>query len=258
MAANSNLIFRSFVICTSPRSGSTLLCKLLAATGLAGNPESYFHEPSLESWLHDLNLAQEDYANETEALKEALLTAQKLGTAETDLFGLRLQRHSAAFFFAQLKRLYPELPDDKARFQAVFGNTLFIHLTRHDKLAQAVSFVKASQSGLWHKAPDGTELERLSTPREPEYDAEQIGRTRAQMIGYEGEWETWFAHQKLDPLRISYDDLSSDSQAVLFRIFDRLGLDRAGAANIAQPVARLSDGVNQAWIERYQSEHQQF
>ncbi|HBF29284.1 Stf0 family sulfotransferase, partial [Rhizobium sp.] len=28
--------FSSYVICTSPRSGSTLLCKLLAATGISG------------------------------------------------------------------------------------------------------------------------------------------------------------------------------------------------------------------------------
>ncbi|MEM1201062.1 MAG: Stf0 family sulfotransferase, partial [Pseudomonadota bacterium] len=30
--------FDAYVICTSPRSGSTLLCKLLAPTGIAGKP----------------------------------------------------------------------------------------------------------------------------------------------------------------------------------------------------------------------------
>ncbi|MBT6203829.1 MAG: sulfotransferase, partial [Rhodospirillaceae bacterium] len=39
--------YQSYVICTSPRSGSTLLCSLLAATGLAGNPCSHFHDPSI-------------------------------------------------------------------------------------------------------------------------------------------------------------------------------------------------------------------
>lgn len=39
--------YRAYVICTSPRSGSTLLCKLLAATGQAGKPKSYFHKPDL-------------------------------------------------------------------------------------------------------------------------------------------------------------------------------------------------------------------
>jgi LPS sulfotransferase NodH len=46
--------FDSYVICTSPRSGSTLLCKMLTSTGAAGKPDSYFFGTSLEEWLDDL------------------------------------------------------------------------------------------------------------------------------------------------------------------------------------------------------------
>ena len=34
----------SFLICSTPRSGSTLLCEALRNTGLAGRPEEYFQE----------------------------------------------------------------------------------------------------------------------------------------------------------------------------------------------------------------------
>ena len=43
--------YDSYVICTSPRSGSTLLCNLLRATGVAGNPGSHFHDPSVSAWM---------------------------------------------------------------------------------------------------------------------------------------------------------------------------------------------------------------
>src|SRR3954471_16518163 len=33
---------RSYLVCATPRSGSTLLCELLAATGVAGRPEEPF------------------------------------------------------------------------------------------------------------------------------------------------------------------------------------------------------------------------
>ena len=33
---------RSYLVCATPRSGSTLLCHLLSQTGLAGRPEEYF------------------------------------------------------------------------------------------------------------------------------------------------------------------------------------------------------------------------
>src|SRR3712207_7978474 len=33
---------RSYLVCATPRSGSTLLCHLLEQTGVAGRPEEYF------------------------------------------------------------------------------------------------------------------------------------------------------------------------------------------------------------------------
>ena len=33
---------RSYLICATPRSGSTLLCEALTNTGVAGNPKEYF------------------------------------------------------------------------------------------------------------------------------------------------------------------------------------------------------------------------
>ena len=35
----------SYLVCATERSGSTLLCELLAGTGVAGRPEEFF-EPS--------------------------------------------------------------------------------------------------------------------------------------------------------------------------------------------------------------------
>jgi LPS sulfotransferase NodH len=32
----------SYLVCATPRSGSTLLCKVLDQTGVAGHPEEYF------------------------------------------------------------------------------------------------------------------------------------------------------------------------------------------------------------------------
>ena len=33
---------RSYLVCATPRSGSTLVCKALRDTGVAGRPEEYF------------------------------------------------------------------------------------------------------------------------------------------------------------------------------------------------------------------------
>ena len=50
---------QSYIICTSPRSGGTLLCTLLTDTGLAGAPESLFYLPEVEDWARRLGVPSE-------------------------------------------------------------------------------------------------------------------------------------------------------------------------------------------------------
>jgi trehalose 2-sulfotransferase len=201
-------LYDSYVVCTSPRSGSTLLCKLLAATGVAGNPDSYFHSRSISGWLEDLGLVRDPSAPERELLEAIFRAAIRKGTLDTGIFGLRLQGHSFDFFIKKLFVLYPGHSSNVERFKAAFGRTLFVHLTRRDKVAQAISYVKARQTGLWHAAPDGTELERLSPPQELAYNASEIRARFEEVMAHDQNWENWFAASKIDPLRISYEELS--------------------------------------------------
>ncbi len=248
------LHYKSYIICTSPRSGSTLLCGLLAATCKSGNPGSYFHAPSISSWLKTYNLSRDGYASDRAAVSAAFEAAYKQGTGNTGLFGLRLQRDSFDFFIQQAGVLYPEADSDVDRIQAAFGATLFIHLTRPNKLDQAISRVKATQTGLWHKAADGAELERLSAPKDPVYDQGQIAQHLAELIALDQAWVSWFAKENLKPLRISYDVLSADPECVLAQILDKLGLDSEIAYGISPPVAKLADATNQIWAERFLAE----
>lgn len=70
------------------------------------------------------------------------------------MFGLRLQRDSFAFFTDQLGLLQPTFASDRERMEAVFGKTRFIYLKREDHLDQAISRLRAQQTGLWHQKAD--------------------------------------------------------------------------------------------------------
>lgn len=246
--------YDSYVICTSPRSGSTLLCKLLAATGVAGNPGSYFHEPSLSDWLSYFDLATGPSATERDVLAEIFRAAISKGSLNTGMFGLRLQRHSFDFFTEKLAVLHPEFSRDTQRLQAAFGRTLFVHLTRRDKVEQAVSHVKAEQTGLWHAAPDGTELERSSPPKTPLYDADKIRARYDELTAYDRDWEDWFATEEISPLRLTYEALSQDPIETLCLTLDALGLERKAAAGVEPSVAKLADGTSREWVARFRFE----
>lgn len=247
--------FDAYVICTSPRSGSTLLCRLLRQCDQAGFPGSHFHEPSLEKWLGYYGLRRDEFGKKTEALRAVFDAAIAFGKAGDDIFALRLQRHSFEFFAGQLALLYPLRQTDKSRIEAAFGRTLFIHLTRENKLNQAISYVKAEQSGLWHRAPDGTELERLSEPREPRYDRVAISSKLTQFAQMEAEWQAWFSKECISPLRLTYDELSLAPYATLTRVLGAIGLKSAHVREQAPPVAKLADATNAEWAERFRAEN---
>ncbi len=246
--------FDGYILCGTPRSGSTLLCGLLSDTGVAGRPDSFYHLPSLPEWAADWGIPDDGSLTATEFNRLYLAGAIGAGRGDTGLFGMRLMGHSLRDFSDRLNMVYPGLPDDAARFERAFGRVLFIHLTRADTVAQAVSWIKAEQTGLWHVAPDGTEVERTAPHRQPVYDAGRIGQRVAALKDEQTLWTAWFKRNRIDPLPISYEALSRDPLDVLRRLLDALGLDRRAAAGIKPGVARLTDATSLDWIARYRAE----
>ncbi|MEM6745154.1 MAG: Stf0 family sulfotransferase, partial [Pseudomonadota bacterium] len=159
---------RAYILCTAPRSGSTLLCCMLAATGVAGRPGSHLHAPALEGWLAAYDLDPDAFDAEEDAARAVLAAALSRGRGRgQDLaapFALRLQSGSFPHLIARLAALHPDAADDRARLAAAFGPARFIHLSRPDRLGQALSRVRAEQTGLWHRRANGSELERLAPP----------------------------------------------------------------------------------------------
>lgn len=245
--------FSSYVICTSPRSGSTLLCSLLASTGIAGKPESYFHRPSLADWASALDVANGPEIG-TRSVRDLFAGARSRGSTSNGLFGLRLQRDSFAFLFHTLSELHPEETSERARFERVFGPTLFIHLTREDKLAQAISCVRAQQSGLWHVAADGSELERSTPVSEPHYDAAAIASELAGFIEADRLWTDWFSDEQIDPVTVRYSELSVAPIQATRRLLHALDLDPSDSVAVTAGTRRLSDDLNTEWAERFKGE----
>lgn len=240
-----------YIICGTPRTGSTLLCGLLASTKAAGDPHSFYRRQNIAEWAEEWHLPQPDTMSAHEFDVAYLEAAIRAGQGGTGIFGLRLMRENLDELSAILDGIFPDLPSDKARFEKAFGHVLYIHLSRENKLAQAVSLIKAEQTGLWHIAPDGTEIERVAPPQEPRYDFERIQHELAELEAYDAAWNIWFAEQGIVPLRIGYERLSANPAATLASICEALGVPPPNAADVKPGVARLSDETSQDWMRRY-------
>jgi LPS sulfotransferase NodH len=103
-------------------------------------------------------------------------------------------------------------------------------------------------------AQDGSELERNAPHREPIYDAARLKSCFETMTRYDREWNDWFARERIEPLRLSYDDLSLDPSGVLRLVLDKLGINSQAAAGVTPDVEKLADRVNNDWAARLRAE----
>ncbi|WP_421915916.1 Stf0 family sulfotransferase [Mesorhizobium sp.] len=244
-------MFDAYIICGTPRTGSTLLCKLLASTGAAGDPHSFYRRQDVPEWAEEWNLPARDMMDEIEFNTAYLDAAISAGKGGTGVFGLRLMRENLDELSGILDQIFPGLASDTVRFEKAFGRVLYIHLSRENKLAQAISLIKAQQTGLWHIAPDGTEIERVGPPNESRYDFQRIKREVAQLEAYDLAWNRWFSEQGITPLRIGYERLSANPAAALVSICEALGIRSPNAEDVRPGVAKLADDTSLDWMRRY-------
>jgi LPS sulfotransferase NodH len=246
--------FSSYIICATPRSGSTLLCDLLASTGVAGKPHSYFRNEDASYWAELWGVPRPHQLGNAEFERAYLAAMIREGTAETGTFGLRMMWSSIADASKRLDTMEGNQADVAARFAEAFGTTLYIHLSRQDKLAQAVSLIRAEQSGLWHRAADGTERQRTAPPRTPIYDADRIAELLNELQIDDAAWTDFFSMRGIDPLRLTYEALAANPKKALKEILSALGRDPKASERMVVQTSKLADADSSAWADRYRLE----
>jgi LPS sulfotransferase NodH len=246
--------FRTYIICGTPRSGSTLVCEMLAASGVAGRPNSYFRPQDIAWWAEQWGVPTVD-GIETPEFDGAYLSAMRReAEAVTGVVGLRIMYSSLV---EARKRLNRAAGGDRSvveALEAAFGEILYLHLSRGDKLGQAVSLARAEQTGLWHLRADGSVLEGGDQPAEAHYDGVRIATILDELERDDAAWDDYFRVHALKPLRLTYEGVTAGPQRALGQILAALGLDPAIAETQPIPTAKMADGISAAWVARFRSE----
>ena len=246
--------YAAYIICGTPRSGSTLLCEMLAASGLAGRPNSYFRQQDIVYWADRWAVPHPDGVETAEFDRAYLAAMLQAGRGGTEIFGLRLMAPSVADAARRLDRVAGAEGDVTERLAAAFGPVLYIQLSRGDTIAQAVSLVRAEQSGLWHLAADGSVLEGAEELRPMVYDGDRIATLVRELSRDNAAWGAFFAAHGIAPLRLSYESLTADPQAALATVLTALGRDPAIARGVAVPTAKMASGTSRQWAEKFRTE----
>jgi len=227
-------IDRTFFVCSTPRTGSTMLGNLLADTGLVGRAGEYFGQPFRREVVPGLSRRRfDDY------LVDCTQHARGTGT-----LGIKLHWDQVEVFLylLRLRRGLRGLSDRQV-IEAVFPAPRFVWVTREDTLAQAVSWWKAMASGKW---TDGRPVRS-----EPSFDFDGIaGRIRG-IEEHTAAWRRWFEQNEIEPLRLAYEELAADPPGTARRVLVFVGVDMPAGLTVDPRTQRQADAVNEDWIRRY-------
>lgn len=234
----------SYLICATPRSGSTLLCGLLESSGVAGRPASYFNRKTLDRYAGAWGVSRARDGRIDHAFVQAAMTA---GSTPNGVFAARVMGETWPELIGDLAAAAPDaIRTDAELLEAEFGRLRYVHLRRDDVVAQAVSWVKSLQTHYWHP---GEEREPGGQP--PRYDRELIGRLVTAVEEYEAAWRHWFAAHGIQPYEVTYEQLATDPLGTAGRVLEQLGLTVPDGRQLQIRDQRQADQINREWISRY-------
>jgi LPS sulfotransferase NodH len=259
----------SYLVCATPRSGSTLLVESLKSTGVAGRPEEffearvrtgrprtaagYFREPGAPDIGDILGDPEKlgpapDYSSldGIDDYAQHLRRSFALGTTPNGVFGAKLMwmhlgdfREFAgrlpAFRGLSLEELLP----------AVFPRPRYVWVTRRDKVRQAVSLWKAIQTEAWRGDAD-------PAAHEPRFHREALDHLVRMLADHDAHWESFFTRAGIEPLAISYeDDLSDGPEDAVRRVLRHLDLSVPPDWQLPAHMSRQADERSERWVAQY-------
>jgi LPS sulfotransferase NodH len=279
---------RSYLVCATPRSGSTLVCHALAETGVAGRPEEYFEalrhsgrprrpeeycrgaeDPSIRDHLGERSIATEPAPRSPlwsrAAYDRYLDWALDAGTTPNGVFGAKLMWGYLGDFVSLLRNVprYRDLPLADL-LPTVFPEVRFVRVIRANKLRQAVSLWKAVQTATWRESQANAEATSVEEDGSPPYKNfieehrpqlrfhyRAIDHLLNQIIVEEASWDAFFEHSGIKPILVLYENFEADYEASTMHLLERLDLSPPEGFEFEPRMKRQSDGVNDDWAERY-------
>jgi LPS sulfotransferase NodH len=237
----------SYTIWFSQRTGSTLLCKAIESTGMAGKPREWFNcPPDLLSTYHKTSHAE---------LQDYLF---KLGSTDNGVFAINHSFYEPHFSqLIETLRKFPACPPTAKKrtavWEEVFPNHRHIFMTRRNKIRLAVSWWRAIQSGEWHLS---TDEQRKPVDLSNAYSFDAINHLYNECSMREAGIQEFFAEGGITPLNIFYEDFVQNYEPTIRTILDYLKLDSASATIAPPALTRLADDVSEEWVQRFREERQ--
>lgn len=245
-----------YLVCATQRSGSTLLCEMLAQTGLAGTPNEY-----LLQW--------EEHRTRTEPRfwHEAVDYTKRLGRTANGVWGCKVM----ARYFPAMMDCLRNIPEavglgDWTIARRAFGDPPVIRIRRRDRVKHAISNYIADRTQVYHMARQGVGddpfLGQALQPRRDDYNADvpfdrdAIDRYVAQLAREETYWDEQLRDPATRILTIVYEDFLDQREGSIRDALDFLGIPHRDVVfEFREHMAQLYNSVNERFYRRYHEDY---
>jgi LPS sulfotransferase NodH len=233
----STEIPHTYVVCATPRTGSTLLCQLLESCDAMGRPREVFNIKSTVRRFASRNGLLDAQSNiEIGSYLRCLFQA---GTTPNGVFGAKV-------LFTQLA---PFLEFETVR--QFLRTSHFIYLTRTDIVAQAVSRHVARETGNWGvRSSDSLDERAQQNGNVLSYSQSKIQDLLDDIGRQNRGWLEFFAVNEIDFLSVTYEQIVSDANAVCQEICRHCGVRVDHEFSIERPGIRSQGSDEKAEFRR--------
>lgn len=248
----------TYLICSTHRTGSTLLCQLLTDTGICGVPDEYWSPrwaPRFAERLAGTRAATDD------GPPSRSFDRLDFGRYLHDLFEQRATPNrwwGCKLQWTHVRRVHEVLEplrgDDGGErtlrlLRQIYADPRYVWVRRRDKVRQAISFWRSKQTKVFTSTGPVEESER------PSYDYERIDGYVRRFERQDAEWQRFFETHGVEPFRIEFETFVKEPGPTIEELIAYLGIERPAGLELPAPrLKKISDGLNDEWCERYHRE----
>jgi LPS sulfotransferase NodH len=264
-----------YIVCATPRSGSTLLCELLKGTGVAGVPEEYFEAradtglpPHPGDYLTGLPRTGAGIRDDPTPpdppeysglagigdYREHLERSFRLGTTPNGVFGTKLMWRNLDELHTLATRL-PEYAglDAHELLDALFAHPRYVWMTRRDKLRQAISLWRALQTRTWRLEHPG----QATSEAELHFSYEGIEHLERALSADDAAWGVYLERHGRESVTVVYeDDLEIDQARTIARVLAHIGIEPPADWRAKVTTFRQADQLTERWVAQFLAERE--
>jgi trehalose 2-sulfotransferase len=230
----------SYIVCATPRCGSSLLDGALKNTGIMGVPDEYFLSQNKRLWQKAWNAP---------TFSEYMAEVLRRGTSPNGVFGMKMMWGYFGHFSKQVQRL----PGNRYRttheaLNTIFPELSYIWMRRRDKVRQAVSHAKARQTNVWVV----TDALAPETIEKPVFSFQQIDFMVRELETHDAAWQHYFAIHGICPYSVFYEDFVEHYEETALNIMRYLHIPVPEQVHfMPRRLQRQADAQSEEWVQRY-------